>query len=98
MVISAGDENRSKPTASLIKVIARSRTWAELIVPGRAQTLNDLTKASGLTRAYVKNAFRCVALSPDLIDAILSGQHRVDLTVVSLTSDLPIDWTKQQLQ
>jgi site-specific DNA recombinase len=97
IVISAGDENRSEPVPSLMRVIARSRNWAELIVSGRARTLDDLVKTSGLTRPYVKNAFRCVALSPSLIDAILSGRHRVDLTVMNLTSHLPFDWNKQQL-
>jgi site-specific DNA recombinase len=97
IVISAGDLNGSRPVPSLMKAIARSRDWAELIVSGRARTLDDLIKTSGLTRAYVKNAFRCVALSPPVIDAILSGRHRVDLTVMNLTNDLPIDWNKQQL-
>jgi site-specific DNA recombinase len=63
MVISAGDENPSRPTPSLMRVVARSRDWAELIVSGKARTLDDLTKASGLTRAYVKNAFPA-SLSP----------------------------------
>jgi site-specific DNA recombinase len=97
MVISAGDDNESRSIPSLMKVIARSRDWAELIVSGRARTLDDLIKTSGLTRPYVKNAFRCVVLSPPLIDAIISGRHRVDLTVMNLTHDLPLDWNKQQL-
>jgi hypothetical protein len=69
----------------------------ELIVSGKARTLDDLIGASGLTRPYVKNAFRCVVLSPPLIDAIISGRHRVDLTVMNLAHDLPFDWNKQQL-
>jgi site-specific DNA recombinase len=97
IVISAGDENESRSIPSLMKVIARSRDWMELIVSGKARTLDDLIKTSGLTRPYVKNAFRCVALSPPLIDAIISGRHRVDLTVMNLTHDLPFDWNKQQL-
>jgi site-specific DNA recombinase len=96
MVISAGEEDESRPIPSLMRVIARSRDWAEQIVSGRARTLDDLIKTSGLTRPYVKNAFQCVALSPPLIDAILSGRHRVDLTVMDLTHDLPFDWNKQQ--
>jgi site-specific DNA recombinase len=97
IVISAGDENQARPIPSLMRVIARSRDWAELIISGRARNLDDLVKASGLTRAYVKNAFQCVALSPPLIDAILGGRHRVDLTVMNLTNDLSFDWNKQQL-
>jgi site-specific DNA recombinase len=97
MVISAGEDNESRSIPSLMKVIARSRDWMELIVSGKARTLDDLVKTSGLTRPYVKNAFRCVSLSPPLIDAILSGRHRVDLTVMDLTNDLPFDWNKQQL-
>jgi site-specific DNA recombinase len=97
MVISAGEDSESRPVPSLMKVIARSRDWMELIVSGKARTLDDLIKTSGLTRPYVKNAFRCIVLSPPLIDAIISGRHRVDLTVMNLTHDLPFDWNKQQL-
>jgi hypothetical protein len=97
MVISAGDENQSEPVGSLLRVIARSRDWAELVVSGRARTLDDLVKTSGLTRPYVKNAFRCIALSPPLIDAILGGRHPVDLTVMDLTHKVPFDWNQQQL-
>jgi site-specific DNA recombinase len=97
MVISAGEGDESRPVPSLIRVIACSRDWMELIVSGRARTLDDLIKTSGLTRPYDKNAFRCVALSPPLIDAIVSGRHRFDLTVMNLTHDLPFDWNEQQL-
>jgi site-specific DNA recombinase len=97
MVISAGDEYESRPIPSLMKVVARSRDWGEMIVSGRARTLDDLIKTSGLTRPYVKTAFRCIALSPLLVDAILSGRHRVDLTVRNLTRDLSLEWGKQQL-
>jgi site-specific DNA recombinase len=84
IVISAGDLNQSKPVASLMKAVARSRDWAEMIIMGKARTMDDLVKASGLTRPYVR-------------DAILNGRHPVDLTVVGLTDHLPLNWSEQSL-
>jgi hypothetical protein len=86
----------------VIVYLGKLRPISELRNPSsrrmvRARTLDDLIKTSGLTRSYVKNAFRCVALSPPQIDAILSGRHRVDLTVMNLTNEIPFDWNKQQL-
>jgi site-specific DNA recombinase len=97
IVISAGDLNQSKPIASLMKAVARSRDWAEMIISGRARTLDDLVKASGLTRAYVRRILPCAVLSPQLLDAVLSGRHPIDLTVVELTDDLPLNWSEQIL-
>jgi hypothetical protein len=61
MVISAGEDSEARPIPSLMKVTARSRDWMDLIVSGRARTLDDLIKTSGSTRPYVENAFRFVA-------------------------------------
>jgi site-specific DNA recombinase len=97
IVISAGDLNQAKPIASLMKAVARSRDWAEMIISGKARTLDDLVKASGLTRAYVRRILPCAVLSPKLLDAILSGRHLIDLTVVKLTDHLPLDWSEQSL-
>jgi site-specific DNA recombinase len=98
IVISAGDLNGSRPVPSLLKAVARSRDWADQIVSGKARTMDDLVKTSGLTRPYVRRILKCAVLSPHLLDAILSGRHRVDLTVVGLTDHLPLDWSEQQFR
>jgi site-specific DNA recombinase len=97
LVISSGAGDLHEAVPALGRTVARSRDWADLIVSGKARTIDDLARASGLTRAYVKSAFRCVALSPSLIEAVLNGQHRVDLTVGNLPTNLSFDWSKQQL-
>jgi site-specific DNA recombinase len=94
MVISAGEENQSRSVPSLMRVIARSRDWAELIVSGKARTLDDLIKASGLTRAYVK---KCLSLRPPLATADCNPQRSASCGPHSYESRQPFDWNKHQL-
>ncbi|MCU1224671.1 MAG: hypothetical protein JWQ42_2764 [Edaphobacter sp.] len=96
IVISAGLFNESRAVPSLLRAVARSRDWADLIVSGKARTVDDIVKYSGLTRPYIRRILRCAALSPQVLDGILHGRHPVDLTVVGLTDHLSMDWNEQQ--
>ncbi|HTF70159.1 MAG TPA: hypothetical protein VK638_46525 [Edaphobacter sp.] len=96
IVISAGLFNESRAVPSLLRAVARSRDWADQIVSGKARTVDDLVKYSGLTRPYIRRILRCAALSPQILEGILHGRHPVDLTVVGLTDNLSMDWNEQR--
>jgi len=97
IVLSAGEINKAQGVPSLMKAVARSRHWADLIVAGKARTIGDLVKISGLNKRYVRRILHCAALSPQLVESILNGRHPVDLTVLRLIQNLPLDWHEQQL-
>lgn len=95
IIISAGSFAQPRPVPSLLKAIAQSRDWADQIVSGKMRTVDDIVKYSGLTRQYIRRIIRCAALSPHSIDGTIHGDHPVDLTVVGLTSKIPLDWAEQ---
>jgi site-specific DNA recombinase len=97
IVVSAGAISKPRAVPSLMKAVARSRDWADLIIAGKARTIDDLVKISGLNKRYVRRIMHCAALSPQLLEAILNGRQTVDLTVMRLTQDLPLDWQDQHL-
>jgi site-specific DNA recombinase len=97
IVVSAGEISKPQGVPSLMKAVARSRDWADLIVAGKARTIDDLVKISGLNKRYVRRIMHCAALSPQLLEAILNGRQPVDLTVMRLTQNLPLDWHEQHL-
>ena len=97
IVLSSGEINQSHPAPALMKAVARARDWADRIIAGEARTIDDLVKISGLEKRYVRRVMHCAALSPQMVDAILKGRQSVDMTVLGLTRDLPLDWPGQLL-
>jgi hypothetical protein len=97
IVLSSGEINQSHPAPALMKAVARAREWADQIIAGKARTIEDLVKLSGLHKRYVRRIMHCAALSPQMIEAILKGRQPVDMTVLGLTRNLPLDWHEQQL-
>jgi site-specific DNA recombinase len=83
------------PIRSLVKAVARARAWYEQIVTGKAGTVGQLAKKTGLPQSYVKRILRCALLSPQITETVLSGNHRPNLTLQELLQKPPIDWKEQ---
>jgi hypothetical protein len=84
------------PVPSLVKALARARGWYERLITGKAGTVEQLAKKTGLTSTYVNRILQCALLSPEVTDAILSGQQGHHLTLTTLLQHLPLDWRQQK--
>jgi DNA invertase Pin-like site-specific DNA recombinase len=87
--------NTSGPVPSLVKTVARARTWYEQLISGEASSVEELARRAGFKCRYVRKILQCAVLSPDISEAILSGRQAVHLTVKNLQSVLPLDWQQQ---
>jgi site-specific DNA recombinase len=85
-----------RPVASLTKAIARAHDWYERIVKGGVGTIEQLVKGSGLTRSYIRRILQCASLSPQIVDALLAGKHRPNLTLNDILNKMPLDWREQE--
>jgi site-specific DNA recombinase len=81
---------------SIVKAIARARDWYERIVDGEIRTIGQLTLESGLTERYVKRILQCAYLSPQIMEAVLAGKHRPNLTLKELLCGVPVNWREQE--
>jgi site-specific DNA recombinase len=91
-------DDRSKtsgPVPSLVKAVARARTWYEQLISGEASNVEELARRMGFKCRYVRKILQCAVLSPDISEAILSGRRARHLTVKNLQSGLPLDWQQQ---
>jgi DNA invertase Pin-like site-specific DNA recombinase len=89
-------KHNSRCDPALIKAIARGRAWFEELATGRARSLHELAKRDGISRRYIRRLVGLAFLSPQLVEAILQGGQRAELTATRLTElDLPLDWTEQ---
>jgi hypothetical protein len=91
-----GQSTQAGPIPSLVKEIARARAWYEQLVSGEVSGVERLAQLSGFKRRYVRKILQSAVLSPEIIEAILSGRQSRRVTMKSLQADLPLDWRKQE--
>jgi site-specific DNA recombinase len=87
---------QDKLMASLVKEVARARTWYEQLVTGEVSGVGHLAQQSGFKPRYVRKILQSAVLSPNIVEAILSGRQAGHVTVKSLQADLPLDWREQE--
>ena len=66
---------------------------------GRVNSMAEIGKREGLPKNYVSWLIRLAFLAPEIVEAIIQGNHPPDLTVQSLITrriDLPLEWQAQK--
>ncbi len=91
-----GSESDGKRIPSLAKAVARARLWYEQILAGEVESIDHLTRKSGLTRTYILRILHCAYLSPRIVEAILNGTHGPNLSMKAILAGVPINWQQQQ--
>ncbi len=92
---SAGQPPR-QPASSLLKALARGRSWYEWILNGEASSQRSIAQKLGINESYVGRVLECAFLAPDIVDAILDGRQPSGLTFQKLTCRLPLNWIEQR--
>ena len=81
---------------SLVKAVARARSWYERMVAGEVSTIGQLARKSGLTRRYVRRILQCANLSPQITEALFTGKHGLNLTLKEIMRGVPLHWLEQE--
>jgi hypothetical protein len=84
--------------ASLANAIARARYWYDQIVEGKVRSIRQLAAQDGLGPRHTRRILRCATLSPEIIEALVTGKHRPDLTLDQVLKQMPLDWQEQKRQ
>lgn len=93
VIIGAKNGSRSP---ELIKAIARSFRWNEMLETGEAKSAKDIMKLEHMrTDKYISNILKLKFLSPKLIEQILSGTQQPDLKVEDLFKIDSLNWQIQ---
>ena len=95
LMLPKSSSSEGTPNASLVKAVAYARDWYEKIVAGEISTIVELAQKTGVGSTYAKRILRCAILSPEIVESILSGDHKPNLTLQDLPRTIPLDWRKQ---
>jgi site-specific DNA recombinase len=83
---------------SLANAVARARYWYDQIVEGKAPSIRQIAAKDGLGPRHARRILRGAVLSPEIIEAIVTGKHRPNLTVNQILEKVPLNWQEQKKQ
>ena len=95
---NSGGAPSHQPNPSLMKAVARARSWYERVLEGKSSNQRSLTLHAGLTRRYLGRVFDCAFLAPDIVESILEGRQPRDLSFKKLCAHIPLSWIEQREQ
>jgi hypothetical protein len=81
--------------STLIKAIARAHRWNNMLESGSYASLAELAAAERINASYLARVLRLTLLAPDLVEAVLAGQH-ASLTLDVLLGSFPLESLEQQ--
>jgi DNA invertase Pin-like site-specific DNA recombinase len=97
-LIIDGDNANQAADPVLVKAVARGHSWFDELVSGRVSSLEELAARDGLKPRYVSRLMRLALLSPEIVEAVVTGRQPTELTAEVLTypADMPFEWSAQK--
>lgn len=82
--------------SSLVKALARAFRWKRMLDAGEFVTIGELAEHERIAHSYMTRVLRLTLLAPDIIEAILDGRQRSELTLPRLLEPFPAEWGAQR--
>lgn len=86
----------ASPHPTLVKLVAKARNWWSELRAGETD-IPTLAKREGVTDSYVTRVVRLAFLSPNIVEAILTGSQPPAVNAGKLTAPnaISVNWTEQ---
>lgn len=94
--LPAGAAQSRRSDSSLVKALGRAFRWKRMLESGEFATIGELAEHEHIAHSYMTRVLRLTLLAPDIIEAILDGRQRPDLTLPRLLEPFPADWSAQR--
>ena len=92
-------ENQAQADPGLLRIIARAHDFQERLIHNPELTVPAIASQEQLTIGYLSRLLRLPSLAPDIITAVINGQHPPQLSakrLMRLALKLPTDWAEQR--
>jgi hypothetical protein len=97
MVLPEGTTQSRKTDNTLVKALARAFRWKRMLESGEFTTVAELAEREGIAPSYLARVLRLTLIAPDIVETILDGRQRPEVTLAKLPDSFPADWTDQQV-
>ncbi len=80
-----------------MKAIARGHVWFEQLASGEVATIAEVARRENVNDRYVSSLLKLAFLSPEVVQAAMTGRVPQGLSAKRLTldCDLPLLWSEQ---
>lgn len=97
-IIPPADAPASRPRTdtTLIKALARAYRWKRMLDTGEFTSLAELSAREAIAPSYMTRVLRLTLLAPDIVEAILDGTQRPDITLARVLEGFPAEWEAQR--
>lgn len=95
MQMPDGASNQRKIDNTLVKALARAFRWKRMLESGEFTTIAELAEHEGIAPSYMTRVLRLTLLAPGIVEGILDGTQRTDVTLARVLELFPMEWTKQ---
>jgi hypothetical protein len=92
---SAWAPQQTRVDNSLVKAIARSHRWKQMMESGTYASITELAVAEKVNLSYLCKVLRLTLLAPNIIEAVLDGSQGAGLQLYELMKPFPVDWKIQ---
>ena len=89
----------AEPDVHLIELIAKAHTWFEDLATGKVSSVEEIFQREGVDDSDTSKIVRLAFISPEVVEKMLEGRHRVDLSAKRLLRhiEVPQEWHKHML-
>ena len=81
--------------STLVKALARAFRWKKMLESGQFTTITELAEHEKLALTYLTRVLRLSLLAPDVVEMILEGRQRAEITLAALLEPFPVAWEGQ---
>lgn len=87
--------SQRRPDDALVKALARAFRWKRMLELGEFASISELAEMEGIAFTYMARLLRVTLLAPDIVEAILDGRQRPELTLARVLEPFPVEWSRQ---
>lgn len=92
MQLPEGAAQLRRTDSTLVKALARAFRWKRLLESGEFATIAELAEREGIATSYMTRILQLTLLAPDIVEAILDGRQRPEVTLARLMVPVPAEW------
>ncbi|KGJ09591.1 hypothetical protein [Paracoccus sphaerophysae] len=95
MQLPEGASTPRRPDDALVKALARAFRWKRMLDSGEFASISELAEMEGIAFTYMARLLHLTLLAPDIVEAILDGRQRPELTLARVLEPFPVEWSRQ---
>ncbi|WP_300585934.1 hypothetical protein [Marivita sp.] len=95
MRLPDGAAQPSRTDNTLVKALARAFRWKRMLDTGEFSTIAELAEREGIAPSYMTRVLRLTLLAPDIVEAILEGKQKPEVTLADFLAPFPVEWMAQ---